>query len=243
MSVRVDIAALQRFYAAPLGRAARRMIERRLAALWPDAKDQDVLGLGYAAPFLERIKPAARRAVALMPALQGACRWPAEGKALAALGEEARLPFADSVFDRILLVHALEEAENVRLLLRELWRVAAPEARLVVVAANRLGLWCHADQTPFGHGRPFSRRQLAALLTDALFAPTASARALYAPPLRLFAGAAMPFERIGEILWPAFGGLILMEAQKRLVATPNAGALRAAAPVMRPAGVLPAAAA
>jgi hypothetical protein len=50
--MRVDVLALQRFYASPLGAAARRAISRRLQALWPHADGLDMLGLGYASPYL-----------------------------------------------------------------------------------------------------------------------------------------------------------------------------------------------
>jgi hypothetical protein len=81
-------------------------------------------------------------------------------------------------------------------------------------------LWAQADATPFGHGRPFSRTQLATLLADAMFEPLASARALYAPPSSWppSVRAAEAFERVGEVVWPAQGGLVLMEAVKRLYA-------------------------
>jgi SAM-dependent methyltransferase len=218
--MRVDILALQRFYAAPIGDAARRMAGRRLAALWPHADGLDMLGVGYATPYLEPYRAGARRVAAMMPAAQGAEPWPARAPGLCALADETRLPFIDALFDRVLLVHALEEAEAAPALLREIWRVMAPEGRLVVIAANRWSFWAQAERTPFGHGRPFSRRQLANLLADALFEPVASARALYAPPIRWTPAlrAAEAFERVGEILWPAQGGLVLMEAVKRLYA-------------------------
>lgn len=218
--MRVDVLALQRFYASPLGDAARRMAARRLEAIWPHADGLDMLGLGYATPYLEKYRIGARRTVALMPAEQGAEHWPAGAPSLTALSEEARLPFIDSVFDRVLLAHALEEVESVRPLLREIWRVMAPEGRLVVIAANRWSLWAQSDRTPFGHGRPYSRAQLALLLVDSMFEPVASARALYAPPMAWtpFVRAADAFERVGEVLWPAQGGLVLMEAVKRLYA-------------------------
>jgi hypothetical protein len=97
----------------------------------------------------------------------------------------------------------------------------APEGRLVVVVANRWSFWAQSDSTPFGHGRPYSRTQLAMLLSDAMFEPVASARALYAPPWASgpLIRAADAFERVGEVLWPALGGLVLMEAVKRLYAT------------------------
>jgi len=219
--MRVDVLALQRFYASPLGEAARRAAGRRLEALWPNVSGLDVLGVGYPTPFLHRLRQDARRAVAMMPGEQGAEPWPADAPVLTALGDDARLPFMDAVFDRVLLVHALEEAAAPQAMLREVWRVMAPEGRLVVVAANRWSLWAQADATPFGYGRPYSRTQLAALLSESMFEPVASARALYAPPWRWtpFVRAADAFERVGEKVWPAQGGLLLMEAVKRLYAT------------------------
>ncbi len=219
--MRVDILALQRFYASPLGEAAQRMIARRLSALWPDAKGFDLLGLGYATPYLDLYREGARRVIAAMPASQGAERWPNDAPSLTALVDEMRLPFMDAVFDRVILIHALEEAEAAHTLLREIWRVMAPEGRLVVVAANRWSLWAQAEQTPFGHGRPFSRRQLSALLSDCLFEPIASSRALYAPPVVPILKVADALEPVGEIAWRAFGGVVLMEAVKRLYAEPT----------------------
>lgn len=218
--MRIDVLALQRFYGSRLGDMARRMAARRIETLWPSAVGQDVLGLGYALPYLEPYRDTARRVVALMPAAQGVEPWPADGKALSALGDEERLPFKDSLFDRVLLVHALEEADAPRPLLREVWRVMAPEGRLLVVAASRAGVWAHVDHTPFGHGRPFSRAQLAALLSEAMFEPMVSARALYPPPVDWppVVGLADGLERAGEIIFPGLGGLVLMEAVKRLYA-------------------------
>lgn len=223
--MRVDVLALQRFYESPLGQATRRMVSQRLAAVWPDAVGLDVLGIGYASPYLDLWRTQARRTVCLMPAGQGGERWPGEGACLVAVGEEARLPFTDSVFDRVLIVHALEEAESVRLMLRDVWRVMAPEGRLVVVAANRLGLWARADSTPFGHGRPYSRGQLGDLLRAALFEPTASARALHAPPLNWapFTALADGIERLGGVIVSPFAGLVMMEAVKRLYVGASGG--------------------
>lgn len=216
--MRIDVLALQRFYGSRLGDMARRMIARRVESLWPHTDGLDVLGLGYGLPYLEPYRAGARRVTALMPAAQGAERWPEDGKTLAALGDETRLPFMDAVFDRVLVVHALEEAEAPLALLRELWRVMAPEGRLLIIAASRSGLWARTDSTPFGHGRPYSRHQLAGLLSDSLFEPMASARALYAPPLNwpVVTGLGEGLERAGELVAPGFGGLVLMEAVKRL---------------------------
>ncbi len=217
--MRVDVFALQRFYASRLGEAAQRAASRRLRALWPQVAGLDVLGLGYPAPYLDWAALTARRCVIAMSAEQGVEAWPAEGRRHSVLTDEARLPFMDAVFDRVLVVHGLEEARAPHAMLRELWRVMAPEGRLVVIAANRWSLWAQVGATPFGHGRPYSRSQLASLLGDAMFEPVVSARALYAPPFEDFAKAADAFERVGEVAWPPLGGLVLMEAVKRLYAS------------------------
>ena len=223
--MRTDALEIDRFYRSQRGLAAREMALRRLKALWGEARGVDMLGYGFATPYLAPWRDTARRTVAYMPASQGAVPWPDRGGGLTALGEEARLPFAEAMFDRVILVHALEEADDLRRLLREIWRVLAPEGRIAVIAAHRAGLWSRADSTPFGHGRPFSRAQLTRLLTDALFEPTAWSRALFAPPWRFTCGerTADGFEAVGERVFPAFGGLILTEAVKHVGAVRPGG--------------------
>lgn len=207
---------LDRFYASRQGRTAQTMIMRRLEALWPDVRDLDMLGLGFTTPFLERYQASARRCISFLPAGQGAVI-SGETSPPSAMGDETRLPFMDAVFDRILVVHALEEADSLRPLLREIWRVMAPGGRMVIVTSARAGVWAHMDATPFGHGRPFSRGQLTQLLHDALFEPAAWSRALYAPPWRwsTWPRLAQAWEKAGETAWPGLGGVILVEAVKR----------------------------
>lgn len=223
--MRTDALEIDRFYRSRRGQAAREMTLRRLKALWGEATGLDMLGYGFAGPYLSPWRETARRTVAYMPASQGAVPWPDRSRGKAALGDETRMPFPEALFDRVILVHALEEAEDLRRLLREVWRVLAPEGRIAVVAAHRAGMWSRADSTPFGHGRPFSRAQLTRLLTDSLFEPTAWSRALYAPPWRFTCGerAADGFEAMGEKLFPAFGGLILAEAVKHVGAVRPGG--------------------
>jgi SAM-dependent methyltransferase len=238
--MRRDVLELRQFYASPLGRAAREMLGRKLAEAWGDARGMDVLGLGYATPFLEPLRPIARRTVAAMPGAQGVEAWPSGGRNLACLADEAGLPFANALFDRVLVVHALEEASDPRAVLREVWRVMAPTGRVILAAASRRGVWANTEATPFGVGRPFSRAQLEALAREAELEPIAWSRALYVPPMTSMVRFAEGFERIGSRLWPAFSGLILLEAVKQTFALkPNAPAripARARAPVgLRPA--------
>ncbi len=218
--MRLDVLSLRGFYASPLGGAAQRMLDRRISSLWPNAHGLDILGVGYATPFIERLSQEARRSISFMPADQGIERWPSDGPSASVMGDEQRLPFMDAVFDRVVLAHALEESETPGRLLREVWRVMAPEGRLLIIASNRRGAWSLSDRTPFGHGRSFSQGQLSALLSDAMFQPAAWSRALYCPPVRFgpFIAAADAWEGVGERLWPPFSGVVMVEAVKRLYA-------------------------
>jgi SAM-dependent methyltransferase len=235
--MRVDIDRLQAFYASRLGKTAQDLIARRIEALWPSASGLDVLGFGHADALLEPYRADARRVVSASPDTQGAVLWPAGAPGSAVLVEEDRLPFQDAMFDRIVVQHGLEEAESPQRLLRELWRIAAPEARILIIVAHRRGLWARAESTPFGHGRPYTRVQLSQLLEEAMFLPTASARAVYAPPIDwpLITSAGDAWERIGRFGWSGFGGVLMIEAIKRLYIEPKSPSGRARKVVRAPA--------
>src|ERR1700730_3343236 len=104
-----------------------------------------------------------------MPPPQGVLPWPLDAANAVALAAEGELPLQDSSLDRVLLVHSLEYSEQVRALLKEVWRVLAGGGRLMVVVPNRRGIWARMDSTPFGHGRPYSRSQIMQLLRETWF--------------------------------------------------------------------------
>lgn len=218
--MQLDVAYLRDFYATPLGLVVRRLLSSRIRSGWQRAPAGTLIGLGYAAPYLGALRGEVRRLGALMPAPQGALVWPKSGDTLSVLVEEDRLPLADNSVDRLIAIHCLEVAERTGPLLREIWRVLAPEGRLLVIVPNRRGLWTRLDTTPFGYGRPYSRRQLDHLLTEALFTPVEWSSALHVPPFdkRLLLRAAMAWERAGSRLMPAFGGVLIVEATKEVSA-------------------------
>ncbi len=226
----VDIIDLREFYARPLGAVVRRLLIQRLRARWANVAGMSVFGLGYAAPYLSIFRQEAARVGAMMPASQGVIAWPEDGARLATLVQEDHLPLADSSADRILVIHSVETTENTRAMLREIWRVLAPEGRVIVVAPNRAGLWARFDTTPFGHGRPYSRGQLTRLLRDAMFAPLDWEQALYMPPFNwpILLRSAKAWERVGMVMWPGFCGVNIVEATKQIYGAAPDGALEAA---------------
>lgn len=233
--MRRSIDELRTFYGEPTGQLVRRLLARRLDDAWGEATNCDVLGVGYATPWLDAFV-GARRVVAAMPGGQGVEQWPTVGRNRTLLVEDRRLPFAAGSFDRILLVHALEEAEDAAALLLEAVRALAPAGRLIVAAAARGGMWARTENTPFGYGRPFSRRQLERLVREAGLEPAAWSQTLYVPPWTPLLPMADGFEQVGRRVAPGAAGLILLEASRQAYARirPTGHAQRVVAPALAP---------
>ena len=218
--MRPDVIDLREFYGSRLGQVARKLLRRRIRQMWPDVRGMDLLGLGYSSPYLQQFQGAATRAIAFMPAQQGVHRWPVRDGNRVALVDDRELPLPDASIDRVLLVHGLENAEQVTPLLREVWRVLAPGGRLLVVVPNRRGIWARMERTPFGHGHPYSPGQLSRLLRDNLFQPNERASALYMPPATsgVVLRAAGAWEQLGQRWGHAFAGVLMVEADKQIYA-------------------------
>lgn len=221
--MRQNVMHLEKFYASRLGQAAQEMTQRRLASVWPDLGGREILAFGYGQPFVAPYLEHAKRTILAMPGGQGAITQTSRRGVISCLVQEDLLPFADAQFDNVIVAHGVEEAENLGTLLEELWRVTKPEGRVIIIAANRGGLWARTEKTPLGAGRPFSRAQLRSLLRAAKFQPVFWSGALYAPPVKFLTGHTMlgTIERFGETVWPGFSGLVLVEAIKRLYAEPT----------------------
>jgi SAM-dependent methyltransferase len=234
--MRPDVEEVRNFYHTHLGAVARRLLVHRVRALWPDVRGQTILGLGYATPFMRPFLSEAERIIAAMPDDQGAVSWPPEGPSRSILARETELPLRDASVNRVLAVHSLEMAGSPRPLLREIWRVLAPEGKLLLLVPNRRGLWARFDNTPFGHGRPYSRGQLERLLASAMFSPAGWSPTLFMPPLGwpIALKTAVGLERAGSYAWPRFCGVLIVEAKKNLYA-PILAPVKEPAPRLRTA--------
>jgi SAM-dependent methyltransferase len=215
-----DVVDLHAFYSSSLGAVTQRLIGRRIHDLWPSLKGQRLLGVGYATPYLNFYLGETERTLAFMPAQQGVLPWPEQGPCLTTLIEEDDIPLPDQSIDRILLVHSLEYADQIRPFLREIWRVLSIEGRLLVIVPNRRGLWARVDGTPFGQGQPYTMTQLSRLLRDAMFTPLNTKRGLYCIPSRsrLVQASSPVFEKVGDFVFRKFCGVICIEATKQIYA-------------------------
>jgi SAM-dependent methyltransferase len=232
----MDVVDLREFYGSGLGAATRRMIAHRIRPRI-NMPAQTVMGLGFATPYLEPAHNDVRKTFAFMMARHGVYHWPEDGPSRAALVDEYALPLLESAVDFALVIHGLEVADNPAEMLREVWRVLAPQGRLLLVVPNRRGMWARFDTTPFGYGQPFSRPQLHALLREAQFSPIGWSQALFMPPFErsLVLTSAPAWERIGLWVSPAFSGVIIVEAVKQVYAISGGRRARRLVPKLKPA--------
>lgn len=233
----MDVVDLREFYASRLGNTTRRIIASRLRAKFGTLGGGTVMGLGFALPYLEDGLGEARHVAAFMLARQGVIHWPEEGRVQSALVDEFDLPLVESAVDLALVVHGLEATDAPDEMLQEVWRVLSPQGRLLLVVPNRRGLWARVDTSPFGHGQPFSRPQLARLLREAQFSVLSWSQALYFPPIDRAAALSMAgaIESFGRRAMPALAGVIIVEAVKQVYAIAPGKRQRRMVPRLRPA--------
>jgi SAM-dependent methyltransferase len=229
----MNVVELREFYASPLGKATHRLLAAKLLPSLNIAPDAIALGLGFATPYLNE----GVRNLAFMMARQGVIAWPSQGLLQSALVDELDLPLPDNSIDVALVIHGLEFSESPIEMLQEVWRVLAPQGRLVLVVPNRRGLWAASDASPFGFGQPFSRGQLWTLLKEAQFSFTRMEPALVMPPRAKLAGSkiAVNVEKYGKSLLGHLSGVIVVEATKQIYAYSAGRRVRRTLPRFRPA--------
>ncbi len=213
-----DIRELDNFYHSTLGRITCRAIRIRLNKIWEDDKyNQTVVGIGYTCPLLLKFINPKTNIFQLMPRRQGVCHWP-KGKSNSSLLMDMNcLPLPDNSVDKIILCHALEFSSDPDIAMHEVSRILKPGGKVIVIVPNRTGLWSWFDNTPIGHGYPYSRLQLQRLFASALLVPTSLHTALFFLPVRnrWFLRFALIWEKISSFLLKPLGGILIMEAEKQ----------------------------
>ncbi len=217
-----DIINLRNFYATGFGESVRSLIADAVLQFWPTTGSDIVLGMGYATPYIEPYMEQSANLVACMPAQQGAIYWPHGGDNLVLIAHESELPFAESSINRVLLIHGMENSEQLSWMINEIWRVLTPNGKLLAIAPNRHSLWSRSSRSPFGYGRPFSISQMRDLLTEQHFTITNTSSALFMPPTRIkfLWRIAEKLEKVGRFvcrfLGGFLGGVVLVEAEKQI---------------------------
>ncbi|MBT07376.1 MAG: methyltransferase type 11 [Rhodospirillaceae bacterium] len=219
----LDVSYLKTFYNTALGRLTQDSLCNKIEQLWPNTDGQSTLTIGFGAPLASIFGPNPQHLFHLMPCQQGIIHLPSKETNSALLSDENKLPFADNSLDRVILLHALEFANPPHPMLRDIWRVLDGGGKLLVIVPNRRGLWARLEHTPFGHGQPYSLRQLTKLLQESVFLPEQVTSALYMPPStgKFLQRLARAWETIIPKYLRLFSGVIIVEAEKRVYAPTN----------------------
>lgn len=222
------------FYRSRLGRIVRRNIQAHINEFWPDLSGYDVMGLGYATPYLGKALETARRTYSVFPGTGGDIHsWPhghlpstkshSDERNLICVASDGALPLSKESVDRLLVIHSLELSQTFSQQLKEIWRILKSNGRALIIVPNRSGWWAGDECTPFGHGTPFSMSQIAFVLKHSGFIIEHSHKALFFPPLEwsLILQAAATLERIGPWCYPFSAGVNIIEVSKHVYgATP-----------------------
>ncbi len=212
---------LRDFYKTLGGRIVRRILRDSIDAVWPSSNGLRVLGAGYAVPYIKHMMDGSERTFAVMFSSQGIHHWPDGENNFALLCNETDLPVETNSVDRIVIIHSLEFTGLLNSAFEEFYRILKSNGRIMVIVPNRMGLWARAEWTPFGRGTPYSASQVQDFLKENLFVPEQTRRALFIPPFKsqtLLRSAGL-WEKLGARVFPAMGGVLMVEASKQIYAT------------------------
>jgi SAM-dependent methyltransferase len=139
--------------------------------------------------------------------------------------EPARLPFDGDSVDGVLLPHTLDFSADPHQVLREVERILIPEGKLLISGFNPWSLWGGVrlfrlrSSTPPWCGHFFSSRRVLDWLSLLGFDLVKIHYLNFRPPIQR-SGVMQKLqilERIGENLYPNFGGVYIILAVKRVV--------------------------
>lgn len=213
----MDVLKLRDWYRTPMGHMVRRIVQSYLNDFWPELAGKRVLVVGYGVPYVHLWGKETDVFLA-MTGKMGVMHWPESGKNRSLLTWSSELPFASESFDRVLLVHALEFADDELKTLAECTRVLKNDGRLMTVVPNRNGAWSRREVSPFARGKPFSASQLQRSFTKNNLLMTQSTFGLFVPPTpyQWIQRRSSAFEKAGNRWWAPFGGIVVAEGKKDL---------------------------
>jgi len=208
----IDIVELVEFYNSPLGE----IVNSRLSTLIEDFKkkqsNKSLTGIGYTLPFDPVDLHFIPHHIGVMQNH--------DNNVKTVLIDDQILPLEDESVDAFVMVHMFEHVQEPRRFLREIWRCLKSNGRILMVIPNRRGFWARFENNPFGHGQPFSKKQIRQVLKDNMFTCTSTGYALSAPPINhaWFAAHVQTLPPVPKILLHKFSGVVVVEAIKQVCA-------------------------
>ena len=219
----MDILKLRAWYRTPMGHMVRRILQNHIHNHWPCLKGKRILVLGYGVPYIKLwLKEA--QVFCGMNGRSGSVKWPENDASRTCLLWDDEMPFADSTFDAVLIIHALEFSDSADATLAECQRILKDDGSILLITPNRTGAWCRNENTPLGRGEPYSATQIQRLLRHAHIGVEHMHYALYAPPYNAawIWSRGHWFEKWGQRFRPPVGGVHIVHAKKDIHAGASA---------------------
>lgn len=191
------VGTLGAFYASPSGKKLQDQLSSVINACWHDFFEARVLMLGYSTPFYDVLANKSPQSITEHDPME----------------MNGRLPFSAQSFDYVLLINALEYMPEKHTLLREIWRVMAPQSSLLCVTPNQSMLWNIGKTIPNIQER-FSAQAIKNLLSEAMFYPIRQYGTLYFPTASKLTN---PIEKVLSFFSITGGTFIATHAVKQAV--------------------------
>ena len=212
----LDLLNYQNFYKSSIGNLLARHIEFKLKKYCYIYNNQNVGCFGYSSPYLTFLK---NYNLSLSYCYSKRLGLSNENisKTNKILIDEDKIPFQDSFFDHMFLIHYLENNYNTKLSLREMWRTLVPDGKLYLIIPNKKSSWYLSDKSPFSSGNGFSKKQISNFLNDSFFEIQMIERIVYFPNKNyLFINKHKNLiDQIGSVFFKYFNGFYLCVVKKK----------------------------
>jgi SAM-dependent methyltransferase len=216
-----EIIDLLYFYRSPLGRLTHNLILKKLYELW-DYPVTHLTGIGYCDSFLDMYQAQGTYCLGLTPIFMGLYVRSGAENYPTVLIDETSLPLRHESQKNILCTHILEHTSYPEVFLNDVFRCLKPEGEVIFIVANRHSTWARNDNTPFGSGRPYSKKQLTLLLEQAGFIIIdCKASLFFSPNTPLTVPYYAQFlEKIGSVFFGRYCGIHIIRCLKRIYVPP-----------------------
>lgn len=197
-----DSKIIEDFYKNDQGIKFYKNINNSIKELWPDITNENIIIIGYGSPYIDSFN---------------------KNNNVITINCFDSFSFPVEYADRVILVHAIEYNEQPSLLLREIWRIIKTNGKLLVIAPNKHGQFYNSKDPIFNHANFFTVNKLISMLDDSLFEPLRIRATLFSSYNfnESFPNVAKFFDNICDKWLVLFGGILLVEGEKKLVIATN----------------------
>lgn len=129
-----NIIQLKAYYDSTEGHNFCRILRKIISNHWKKPAKENIIGYGFAMPYLPVFSGNENRMVSISPAHIGSMNIGNDITSVICNNES--LPLKNENTDKIICIHALEGLQNVDELLAEFWRVLKPYGRLIIFTEN-----------------------------------------------------------------------------------------------------------